>query len=70
VTLLPVDELTAERYAAVFIGLRKAGTPIPTNDMWVAASAIQHGLSLFTHDGHFRTIDGLRVGNTVAELEG
>jgi len=39
--------------------LKKKGKPIPTNDMWVAASAMRHGLSLFTYDDHFNNIDGL-----------
>jgi len=70
VTLLPVDQLTAERYATVYLALRQAGTPIPTNDMWIAATAMQHGLSLFSYDGHFRAVDGIRLVASVEELEG
>jgi len=68
VRLHVVDRDTAEKYAVIFASLRASGTPIPTNDMWIAASAIQHGLSLFSFDAHFQRVQGLRVGSTVAEL--
>jgi tRNA(fMet)-specific endonuclease VapC len=68
VTLHSIDRATAERYAVLFASLRAAGTPIPTNDLWIAASALQHALVLFTFDAHFRNVPGLRVGATVAEL--
>ena len=51
-----LDEDTAERYAVIHQGLRKAGTPIPTNDLWIAASAMQHGLRVLTTDTHFGKI--------------
>ena len=70
VTLHSVGRVTAERYAEVFASLKAAGTPIPTNDIWIAANALEHGLSLFTFDAHFRKVPGLRVGSTVAELSG
>src|SRR5262245_38649452 len=44
--LLPIDEDTADRYARIVDGLRRAGTPIPTNDCWIAASALQHNREL------------------------
>lgn len=69
VTVLPIDSRTAEHYAVVYLALRKAGTPIPTNDMWIAACAVQHGLDLFSYDGHFRAVEGLRVGTSPSELE-
>jgi tRNA(fMet)-specific endonuclease VapC len=47
------DEQTTHHYAAVFRQLRSQGTPIPTNDMWVAALALQHDLSLHARDRHF-----------------
>ncbi|MBI5193918.1 MAG: type II toxin-antitoxin system VapC family toxin [Nitrospirae bacterium] len=59
VHLLPVDEETAEFYAKVYRDLKKKGKPIPSNDMWIAASALRHGLSLLTLDEHFNHIDGL-----------
>ncbi|HWQ68987.1 MAG TPA: type II toxin-antitoxin system VapC family toxin [Patescibacteria group bacterium] len=56
VTLVSVDEETAERYAVILNALWRAGTPIPTNDIWIAASAMQHGLHLLTTDPHYRKI--------------
>ncbi|MEK6599345.1 MAG: type II toxin-antitoxin system VapC family toxin [Deltaproteobacteria bacterium] len=53
------DEETAEFYAKIYWDLKKKGKPVPTNDIWVAASAMRHGLSLFTYDDHFNIISGL-----------
>ena len=41
--------------------LKKAGTPVPTNDIWIAAAAFQHGLQLFTKDVHFSFVKGLML---------
>jgi predicted nucleic acid-binding protein len=51
-----IDGETAERYAAIFAYLREKGTPIPTNDLWIAASAMQHGLKIITTDEHYLKI--------------
>lgn len=56
VAILDVDEETAQRYAVIYSALRTAGTPIPTNDLWIAASAMQFGLPLLTFDAHFKRI--------------
>ena len=56
VRVVSVDEETAERYAAIRDYLRKKGTPIPTNDLWIAASAAQHGLKLLCLDRHFKEV--------------
>ena len=56
-----IDRLTARRYAAIRAALAAAGTPIPQNDIWIAAVAVQHGLTLVTHDAHFRRVRGLTV---------
>lgn len=56
--LLPSRE-TAEQYARLFVQLRKAGTPIPDNDLWIAALALQHELLLVTRDRHFEAIPQL-----------
>lgn len=56
VTLVNVNEETAERYAVILNALWRAGTPIPTNDIWIAASAMQHGLHLLTTDPHYQKI--------------
>lgn len=52
VVLLP-DEQTTHHYASVYRQLRAQGTPIPTNDMWVAALVLQHDLALHARDEHF-----------------
>ncbi|HHT9121835.1 MAG TPA: type II toxin-antitoxin system VapC family toxin [Candidatus Wunengus sp. YC63] len=59
VHIIQVDEETADFYANIFWDLKKKGTPIPTNDIWVAASTMRHGVHLLTHDKHFKNIDGL-----------
>ena len=53
VSLLAPDEQTSHHYAAVYRQLRLHGTPIPTNDIWIAALTIQHGLVLYARDAHF-----------------
>ncbi len=53
VSLLFPDEQTTYHYAALFRQLRQQGTPIPTNDVWIAALVIQHGLVLCSRDAHF-----------------
>lgn len=59
VSLDELTEATAEFYAHLYLMLRVKGTPIPTNDLWIAASALQHGCALYSLDRHFRAIDGL-----------
>lgn len=59
VDVIPIDEITAEFYAQIYWNLKRKGHSVPTNDMWIAASALQHGLALFTLDAHFKAIDGL-----------
>ena len=56
VKMREIDGETAERYAAIFAYLREKGTPIPTNDLWIAASAMQHGLKIITTDEHYLKI--------------
>jgi predicted nucleic acid-binding protein len=55
------DEDTADRYALIVDSLRSAGTPIPTNDIWIAASAMQHGLGVLTTDDHFGRVRQIAV---------
>ena len=50
--LFPTRE-TSDYYARLFVQLRKAGTPIPTNDLWIAILAVQHELTLLSRDEHF-----------------
>jgi predicted nucleic acid-binding protein len=56
VRVLNVTEETALRYAEVDVYLRKKGRPIPRNDVWIAAVALEHGLQLLTLDDRFREI--------------
>jgi len=53
VDVLYADEQTTHHYANVYRQLRKQGTPMPTNDMWIAALVLQHSLTLYDRDAHF-----------------
>ena len=68
VKILVVDEHTAEQYAVVYSELRKAGKPIPTNDMWIAAHAVQHNLTLFSYDNHFQNVNSLDTGKQLSDF--
>ena len=59
--VLGCDALTARFYGKLKNGLRLKGRPIPENDIWIAAIALQHHLTVSTRDEHFREIDGLEV---------
>ncbi len=59
--LLP-DHETAESYARLFVQLKRAGTPVPDNDLWIAALALEHDLLLITRDQHFQHIPQLLCG--------
>ncbi len=61
VSLLDVSEETAERYAVILNSLWQAGTPIPTNDIWIAASAMEHELRVVTTDEHYDKIPQIMV---------
>ena len=61
VRVLNVTEETALRYAEIDVYLRKRGRPIPRNDVWIAAVALEHGLQLVTLDVHFREIPLLLI---------
>lgn len=61
VRILTVDEETAQRYAAIKDYLRREGTPIPANDLWIAATAFQHGLRLLTLDEHLLRVPQIIV---------
>jgi tRNA(fMet)-specific endonuclease VapC len=60
-TVLPCDLGTAILYGEIKDQLRLKGRPIPENDVWIAAVARQHSLSLASRDDHFRFVDGLAV---------
>ena len=59
VTALFADAQTTYHYAALYRQLRKQGTPMPTNDMWIAALAVQHNLVLHSRDRHFEHLPQL-----------
>lgn len=59
--ILPVDEETSIIYGEITAQLYKVGKPIPTNDIWIAASALQYQLPLATKDSHFKEIQGLAL---------
>ncbi len=59
VSFVPVTRTTADRFARVAAGLRKQGVPIPTNDIWIAAHAMETGAELLSYDEHFASVAGL-----------
>lgn len=59
VKIVAVDETVARHYGRVYSGLRRTGTPIPANDMWIAACAIDQGACLLTFDHDFDHIAAL-----------
>ncbi|MDE2999456.1 MAG: type II toxin-antitoxin system VapC family toxin [Gemmatimonadota bacterium] len=59
VEICAVSEDTAEFFAEILNGLRLVGTPIPTNDIWIAAQAMEHGLRLVSMDRQFASVPGL-----------
>ena len=59
VTLVPVTYTTADRFGRVAVALRAKGRPIPTNDIWIAAHAMETGAELLSFDQHFEAVDGL-----------
>jgi tRNA(fMet)-specific endonuclease VapC len=60
VNIPAVGMATADAYALIYRTLRSKGRPIPTNDLWIAASCLEHGAVLFSLDAHFAQVDGLR----------
>jgi tRNA(fMet)-specific endonuclease VapC len=60
VVILSCDAETAYWYGIVKDGLRKTGKPIPENDVWIAAMALQHELTLATRDKHFQAVENLK----------
>ncbi len=59
VGVLLLERETAEHYARLLVQLKRAGTPIPDNDLWIAALALQHDLQLITRDHHFERVPQL-----------
>lgn len=59
VTVVPVTLATADRFGRIATALKKAGRPIPTNDIWIAAQAMETGAELLAFDHHYEWVDGL-----------
>jgi tRNA(fMet)-specific endonuclease VapC len=60
-SILPIDATTAEVYAKTKTAFSKKGNPIPENDIWIAAVAVQYDLPLFAKDHHFEAVDNLEM---------
>ena len=61
--VLACDVDTSRQYGIIKDSLRAKGKLIPENDIWIAATAVQHGLILATRDAHFNEVDGLSIAN-------
>jgi tRNA(fMet)-specific endonuclease VapC len=59
-TILPIEDPTTFHYATLRLHLKRAGTPIPMNDLWIAAIALQHGLPIVSRDSRFDHVPELR----------
>ena len=58
--ILEIDERTTLKYALIREELKRAGRPIPANDVWIAALAIQHELPILSRDGHFDSVSKIQ----------
>lgn len=63
VHFLTVTQTTADRFGRIATQLKQKGTPIPSNDIWIAAHTFETGADLVTLDKHFNTIDGLVIAD-------
>ena len=61
VTCLEITLETSRRFSQIIAELKISGNPIPTNDIWIAASAFEHGAYLASEDAHFKNIKGLYI---------
>jgi tRNA(fMet)-specific endonuclease VapC len=59
--LLTIDGATAEIFVTIKLALFAKGNPIPENDIWIAATSLQHQLPLYTNDKHFAEVEGIRL---------
>ena len=67
--VIVADLAIADRYAALKAQLKGIGRPIPANDIWIAATALEHGFDIFSYDAHFRLVPGLKVGTKLADFD-
>ncbi len=68
VNILPVSRETGDCFGRIKHALKAKGTPIPINDVWVAAQCMETGAVLVTYDRHFDVVDGLRLWCPPARL--
>lgn len=61
VEVLHTTDATTRSYAALYRQLRSQGTPVPTNDLWIAAIVLEHDLTLYSRDAHFAALPQLNV---------
>jgi tRNA(fMet)-specific endonuclease VapC len=58
--VLDITDATAREYAVLRVSLKRSGRPIPANDAWIAALAVQHGLPVLSRDRHFDSVPNLQ----------
>lgn len=68
IRLLSITIDTANFYSQIYSSLKNKGKPIPSNDMWIAAQALENGCVLCSQDKHFKSIEGLISGINLSEL--
>ncbi|MCF8303807.1 MAG: type II toxin-antitoxin system VapC family toxin [Bacteroidales bacterium] len=68
VNILYIDSSTSDEYSKIVMELREKGKPIPTNDIWIAASAKQYKLSIFSYDQHFDFLDNISLIRALKDL--
>lgn len=59
VETIKLSEITSDRYSRIAAQLKQQGTPIPSNDIWIAAQTMETGAELVAMDNHFNKINGL-----------
>ena len=59
VEFIQIGKITSDRYSRIALHLKRQGTPIPSNDIWIAAQAMEHGAEIITLDRHFENITSL-----------
>ena len=68
IEVLPINFETPKFYAKIFATLKTKGKPIPSNDLWIAATALQYSYSLCTYDKHFHNIEDLIIVESYADF--
>src|ERR1700722_7061778 len=68
IIVYPITLDTSHFFSQIYCSLKSKGKPIPTNDLWIASQALEHGCVVCTHDKHFGFIDGLISGSTATDL--